>query len=90
MTVLSTAPQTYEGPPVPTITTLEVVGYDEYRQIEAVKDPGSELVKYLAPVSGTLKASIDVRTLKGQIFRIPVDNYILEAICGVVNVEGKP
>lgn len=89
MTAIPTITQTYEGPALPAIATLEVVGYDEYRQIEAVKDPGSERIKYLAPVSGTRRASIDVRTSNGHIFRIPVDDYILEAICGgIVNGQG--
>ena len=74
---------------IPVIATLEVVGYSESREIISVKDPGSNHVKYLAPVSGTHQAFIDVRTKKGQIFRIPVDECIYSAICGdTEHVEG--
>lgn len=58
-------------------TTLEVVGYHESRQIEKILEPGSDRVAYLAPVSGSTLTSIDVRTPKGQVFRIPVDSYTL-------------
>ena len=79
----------YEGPPLTVITTLEVVGYDEHRHIEAVKEPGAEKVKYLAAESGTLRASIYVRTSKGHIFRIPIDSYILEDMVEGI-VQGEP
>lgn len=71
-----------KGPDLHVITTLEVVGFDESRQIEKVMEPGSDRVLYIAPVSGSTKASIDVRTSKGVIYRIPVDSDTLVAICG--------
>jgi hypothetical protein len=67
---------------IPVIATLEVIGYSESRQIDSVKDPNSDRVLYLAPVSGTHQAFIDVRTEKGQIFRLPIDESIYSAICG--------
>ena len=60
---------------------LEVVGYKEDRQIEAVKKPGSDQIDYLAVVSGTSKAFIDLRTPNGQIYRLPIEDNILESIC---------
>jgi hypothetical protein len=77
-----------KGPDLHVITTLEVVGYNETRQIDKVMDPGSDRVLYLAPVSGTTESSIDVRTSKGQIFRIPVDSDTMVAICDTGHVEG--
>jgi hypothetical protein len=78
-----------ESVPLPVIATLEVVGYVKSREIASVKDPGSDHVKYLALVSGTSQAFIDVRTEKGQIFRIPIDEGIYSAICGdTEHVEG--
>jgi len=70
------------GPVLPVIATLEVIGFNEAREIASVKEPGSDRVIYLAPVSGTARSYIDVRTLRGQIFRLPVDESILDAICG--------
>lgn len=66
---------------LPVIATLDMVGYAEYRRVDSVKDPGSDHVKYLAPVSGTQQAFIDVRTSKGQVYRIPVSQDVLTAIC---------
>jgi hypothetical protein len=71
------------------IATLEVIGYHEFRQVEAVRDPKNNRVRYLVPVSGTTQASIDVRTPTGQVFRIPVDKYILDAICETRPQEDK-
>ena len=78
-----------KGTSIHVITTLEVIGYDESREIEKVVDPGTNQVKYLAVVDGSIKSSIDVRTPKGQIFRIPVDTSTMVAICGDTDhVEG--
>ena len=70
------------------IATLEVVGYQEHREVVPVREPGEDRVKYLALVDGTTKASIDVRTSKGKIFRIPVDSYTMVSICDTSHVEG--
>jgi fibrillarin-like rRNA methylase len=70
-----------KGPTLHVITTLEVVGYNETRQIDKVMDPSSpDRVLYLAPVSGTTKSVIDVRTTDGRILRIPVDTDTMVAI----------
>lgn len=66
--------------PLTVLATLEVVGYDGSREIVSVKDPGSDRVKYLAPVSGTSLSYIDVRTPSGPIYRIQVDDGVLSAI----------
>ena len=74
---------------LPAIATLDVVGFFENREIASVKEPGSDLVKYLAPVSGTSRSYLDVRTSRGQIFRIPIEESILDAICGHIGLESN-
>lgn len=85
---------------IPTLAILEVVGFDQFREIASIKEPGSDRVKYLTAVSGTRKSFVDVRTKNGQIFRLPVDQDSYEAICGdtmsnksvrqIKNVSGHP
>ncbi len=58
---------------------LEVVGWDESREIASPKDKSGK-VMYLAPISGTSKMFIDIRTPEGLIFRIPIEESIGEAI----------
>lgn len=79
-----------KGPTLHVITTLEVVGYNETRQIDKVIDPSSpDRVLYLAPVSGTTKSSIDVRTTDGRIYRIPVDSDTMIGICDTTEVQER-
>ena len=77
-----------ETPLLPEVlAVLDVVGYHIDREIASVKKPGSDQVSYTAPVSGTTRAFIDVRTSSGHIFRIPVDEDIIIDICDTV--EGQ-
>jgi hypothetical protein len=66
---------------IPTLAVLEVVGFDQFREVVAVKESGSNRVKYLTAVSGSQKSFLDVRTKNSQIFRLPVDQDSYEAIC---------
>jgi len=85
---------------IPTLAVLEVVGFDQFREVVAVKESGSNRVKYLTAVSGSQKSFVDVRTKNGQIFRLPVDQDSYEAICEdtmsnkgsrqIKNVSGHP
>lgn len=59
---------------------LEVVGWDESREIAAGPKDKSGNIKYLAPISGTSKMFMDIRTPEGLTFRIPIEESIGEAI----------
>jgi hypothetical protein len=69
---------------------LEVVGWDESRKIEAVKEKGSDRTKYLVAVDGTYKTFIDVRTPDGMYFRILVAVDTFEAIAKCINEKLVP
>jgi hypothetical protein len=71
------------------LAVLDVVGYHIDREIASVKESGSDRVIYTAPVSGTTRAYIDVRTSSGQIFRIPVDEDIIVNICNTEEVQER-
>lgn len=69
---------------------LEVVGWDESRKVEAVKEKGSDRAKYLVEVDGTYQTFIDVRTPNGRYFRIQVAVDTFESIANCINEKLVP
>jgi|WetSurMetagenome_2_1015567.scaffolds.fasta_scaffold54110_2 hypothetical protein len=60
--------------------TLNIIGFNESRDVESVKDSSTGETLYLAAVSGSQKSSIDIQTPGGKICRIPVDALTLDGL----------